>query len=83
MGTGSLLACTAWLTLTWRVAAQRRLVARAARRFVSLPRVEQTLLVLAVGVMTVFDFSAPEGVNYATNWMLHGGATARTRPCGA
>jgi cellobiose-specific phosphotransferase system component IIB len=48
-----LLVCAAGLTLAWLVAAQRRLVARAVRRFVSLPRVEQTLLVLAVGVMTV------------------------------
>jgi RHS repeat-associated protein len=32
-----------------------------------------------VGTNEVFDFSAPEGANYATNWMLHGGATARTR----
>ena len=185
--TDILLACAAGLTLAWLVAAQRQFVARAARRFVSLPRVEQALLVLAVGVMTVcaqksgsnvvfnaeiaengrrgedaatqsgsglqtasakeetapfeavgrplplsedasvasntsmlraktpltssstnpcesvksvaltsndlargfaltrvgtnevFDFSAPEGANFATNWMLHGGATARTR----
>ena len=76
LATDILLACAAGLTLAWLVAAQRRRVARAARRFVSLPRVEQALLVLAVGVMTVFDFSAPEGANYATDWMLHGGATA-------
>ena len=51
--TDILLACAAGLTLAWLVAAQRRLVARAARRFVALPRVEQALLVVAVGVMTV------------------------------
>ena len=48
-----LLVCAAGMTLAWIVAAQRRLVARAARRFVALPRVEQALLVVAVGVMTV------------------------------
>jgi ABC-type Fe3+ transport system permease subunit len=53
LATDILLACAAGLTLAWLVAAQRRRVARAARRFVSLPRVEQALLVLAVGVMTV------------------------------
>ena len=137
-----LLVLAAGLTTAWLFAAQRRLVARAARRFAVLPRVEQVLLVVAVGVMTVcaqksgskvvfnaeiaengrrgeevsasfsvtsntsmlraknslttndiargfaltrvgtnevFDFSAPEGANYATNWMLHGGATARMR----
>ena len=171
--TDILLACAAGLTLAWLVAAQRRLVARATRRFVALPRVEQALLVVAVGVMTVcaqksgsnvvfnaeieetqrrgeevasavqggsgvsplqnkednilsrsgetplppssvtyatsqisklraknslttndlarcfaltrvgtnevFDFSASDGANFATNWMLYGGATARTR----
>ena len=173
LATDILLACAAGMTLAWLMAAQRRRIARAARRFVALPRVEQALLVLSVGVMTVcaqksgsnvvsnaeiaedgrrgeeeistnqsgsgvsplqneegnilsrsgetplpplsvtsatsqisklraetslttndiargfaltrvgtnevFDFSAPEGANCATNWMLHGGATARTR----
>ena len=37
------------------------------------------LALTRVGTNEVFDFSAPEGANYATNWMLHGGATARTR----
>ena len=51
--TDILLACAAGMTLAWIVAAQRRLIAHAARRFVSLPRMEQALLVLAIGVMTV------------------------------
>ena len=51
--TGVLLVCAAGLTLAWLVAAQRRRVARAARRFVALPRLQQVALVLAVGVMTV------------------------------
>ena len=51
--TDILLVCAAGLTLAWLVAAQRRLVARVARRFVALPRVEQVALLLAVGVMTV------------------------------
>ena len=51
--TDILLACAAGLTLAWLVAAQRQLVVHLTRRFVSLPRVEQALLVLAVGVMTV------------------------------
>ena len=174
--TNVLLAGAAGTTLAWLVAAQRRLVAHFARRFLALPRLQQVALLLAVGVMTVcaqksgsnvvfnaeieetqsrgeevsaspsatsntsvlrvktsltssanpcesvqsvvdteseslsndicslftvhcslstndlsrgfaltrvgtneaFDFSAPEGANYATNWMLHGGATART-----
>jgi hypothetical protein len=166
--TSLLLVCATMTFAAWLVAAHRRLVTHLARRFVALPRVEQVLLVLALGVMTVcaqksgtnevdrvagvsfsaengvfnaeiseigsrgeennvlvesgsgvsplqneevnsdyrsgqetastltdgdyargfvltqvgtnevFDFSAPEGANYATNWMLHGGATART-----
>jgi hypothetical protein len=32
-----------------------------------------------VGTNEMFDFSAPAGANCATNWMRHGGATARTR----
>ena len=51
--TGVLLFCAMTLTLAWLFAAQRRRVARTARRFVALPRVEQALLVVAVGVMTV------------------------------
>ena len=51
--TGVLLICAAGLTLAWLVAAQRCLVACAARRFVALPRLEQALVALAVGVMTV------------------------------
>jgi hypothetical protein len=51
--TSILAICAAVLTLVWLVAAQRRLVACAARRFAALPRVEQALLVVAVGVMTV------------------------------
>ena len=51
--TSILLICAALLTLAWLVAAQRRLVARAARRFVALPRLQQVVLVLAICVMTV------------------------------
>ena len=51
--TSILLICAAGLSLAWPVAAQRRLVADAARRFVALPRLRQVALVLAVGVMTV------------------------------
>ena len=48
-----LLVLAAGLTTAWLFAAQRRLVVCATRRFVALPRVEQALLVVAVGVMTV------------------------------
>ena len=51
--TSSLLICAALLTLAWLFAAQRRLVAHLARRFLALPRLHQVALVLAVGVMTV------------------------------
>ena len=51
--TSILLICAALLTLAWLLAAQRRLVADAARRFLALPRLQQVVLVLAVGVMTV------------------------------
>jgi hypothetical protein len=51
--TSILLICAAGLTLAWLVAAERRLVAHAARRFAALPRLQQVAHVLAVGVMTV------------------------------
>ena len=51
--TSILLICAAGMTLAWLVAAQRRLAARLARRFLALPRLQQVALVLAVGVMTV------------------------------
>ena len=51
--TSILLICAAGMTLAWLVAAQRRLVARTARRFVALPRLQQVAFVLAIGVMTV------------------------------
>ena len=51
--TGIFLICAAGLTLAWLIAAQRRLVVHAARRFLALPRLQQVVLVLAIGVMTV------------------------------
>jgi hypothetical protein len=51
--TSILLICAAGLTLAWLVAAQRRLVAYAARRFVRLPRLQQMLAVFAICILTV------------------------------
>ena len=45
--------CAATTFAAGIVVAQRKLVANVARRFVRLPRVEQVLLALALGVMTV------------------------------
>jgi hypothetical protein len=45
--------CAAGLTLAWLVAAQRRLVAHAARRFAALSRPRQMLAVFAICVLTV------------------------------
>ena len=51
--TSILLICAALLTLAWPVAAQRRLVAKAARRFLALPRLEQVLVAFAICILTV------------------------------
>ena len=51
--TSLVLICAATTFAAALVVAQRRVVANVARRFVKLPRVEQALLVVAVGVMTV------------------------------
>ena len=51
--TSLVLICAAMTFAAALVVAQRRLVASLARRFAVLPRVEQTLLVVAVCVMTV------------------------------
>ena len=51
--TNVLLAGAAGTTLAWLVAAQRRLVAHFARRFLSQPRLQQVVLVLAVCISTV------------------------------
>ena len=51
--TSLLLICAATTFAAALVVAQRRAVERIARRFVRLPRVEQTLLVVAVCVSTV------------------------------
>ena len=51
--TSFLLICAATTFAAALVVAQRRFVANVSRRFVKLPRFEQTLLVVAVCVMTV------------------------------
>ena len=63
--TSLLLICAATTFAAALVVAQRRVVERIARRFVRLPRVEQALLVVAVGVMTVC--AQKSGTNEVSN----------------
>jgi hypothetical protein len=43
----------AGLTLAWLVSAQRRRVVCAMRRFLALPRLQQTLVIFAICILTV------------------------------
>ena len=63
--TSLLLICAATTFAAALVVAQRRAVEKIVRRFVRLPRVEQALLVVAVGVMTVC--AQKSGTNEVSN----------------